>query len=76
MILRSRRYRVILGFTLGFLLCLVVSGLGFYWYLTNEGMLSREKLESVRTEAVNEYIENNPTGLIYILASDKKQERY
>jgi len=61
-----------MGFTFGFLLCLVLSGLFFYWYFANEGMLAREKLEAVRREAVNEYIENNPTGLIYILASDKR----
>jgi len=72
MILRSKRYRIIMGFTFGFLLCLVLSGLFFYWYFANEGMLAREKLEAVRREAVNEYIENNPTGLIYILASDKR----
>ncbi|NMA67147.1 MAG: hypothetical protein GX957_13100 [Clostridiaceae bacterium] len=72
MILRSKRHRIILGFTFGFLLCLILSGVAFYWYFAVEGDLSQKKLVEVRQQAVDEYIENNPTGLIYILTSDKR----
>ena len=72
MILRPQRYRTLMGFLLGLSLSLIVLGIGYaYYHSTVTSLGEKEKLD-IQKQAVEEYIQNNPTSLVYVVAKEKK----
>lgn len=71
MVFRPQRYRTMLGFLLGMLLTIIVSGIAFFYYQGNINEINEQKVLEIKNIAVEEYIQSHPTRLIYIAVSDK-----
>ncbi len=72
MILRPQRYRTLLGFLLGMFISIIILGVAFFYYQSNINKITEQKMLEIKNSAIEEYIENNPTSLIYIATSEKK----
>lgn len=68
MILRTKRYRTILGFVGGFILSSALLGGALYYYIVSQS----GNIEKIRDEAIEEYLAENPTSVLYVFAADKK----
>lgn len=68
MILRTKRHRTIMGFVAGFILSSALLGAAMYYYIISQS----GKIQDIKNEAISEYLENNPTSVIYVFATDKK----
>ncbi len=72
MVLRSKRHRMLLGLSIGFLSAFLLFGTGFYYYYKFERELSQARIAEIKEAAINEYFENNPLSPIYLFSSDKR----
>lgn len=72
MIIRPQRYRTLLGFLAGLSLTLIIAGAGYFYYRNNTYKMTEEEKSQIRQSAVEEYKQNNPTSLVYIVVSGKK----
>ena len=72
MILRPQRYRILLGFLAGLSLSVIIIGASYLYYRNNTYQLAEQEKLEIRRMAVEEYIQNNPTSLVYTVATDKK----
>jgi hypothetical protein len=64
MILRPQRYRTLMGFFLGMIISVIVTGIAFFFFQKNINEINMQKVE--------EYLQSHPVKLIYIAATDKK----
>ena len=76
MILRPQRYRILLGFLAGLSLSVIIIGASYLYYRNNTYQLAEQEKLEIRRMAVEEYIQNNPTSLVYTVTTDKSQERF
>lgn len=72
MIIRPQRYRTLIGFLLGVIISVIASGTAFFFYQRNINEINKKKIQEIKEIAVEEYLQNHPVKLIYILTSDKK----
>jgi hypothetical protein len=71
-ILRPQRYRILLGFLAGLSLSVIIIGASYLYYRNNTYQLAEQEKLEIRRMAVEEYIQNNPTSLVYTVTTDKK----
>jgi len=72
MVFRPQRYRTLAGFLLGVIISAIAAGTGLYFYQKNIDTFNEQRIQEIRKNAVDEYIQNHPVKLIYVAASDKK----
>lgn len=72
MIHRPQRYRIILGFILGLIISMIVFGVAYFYYLNHEKEMKEQEKAAIQQEAVDKYIQEHPTKVVYALAQDKK----
>jgi hypothetical protein len=69
---RPQRYRIILGFILGLIISMIVFGVAYFYYLNHEKEMKEQEKAAIQQEAVDKYIQEHPTKVVYALAQDKK----
>lgn len=69
---RPQRYRTLMGFLLGLILCTIVFGVIYFYYLNNSHEISEQEKTHIRDTAIEEFKNNHPTKLVYALIADKK----
>ncbi len=72
MIHRPQRYRILLGFILGLIISMIIFGVAYFYYLNHEQEIKDQEKAAIQNEAVEKYIQQHPTKLVYALMLDKK----
>lgn len=72
MFIRPQRYRVVLAFILGLSVSIAFLIGGYFLYQSNLSRVKTDLKVSLKQEAVDEYLQNNPVGLVYVFQKEKK----
>lgn len=72
MILRPQRYRTLMGFLAGLLISLILLAVGYAYYRTKVYKVTEAEKNTIAAKAVDDYIQKNPTKLVYLFSAPKK----
>lgn len=72
MILRPQRFRTLKGFILGLCVSLILLGLGYAYFQSTAHQMTVSEQSAIEQEAVDAYIKEHPTSLIYVAARELK----
>lgn len=72
MIHRPQRYRILLGFILGLIISMTIFGVAYFYYLNHEQDILEQEKMAIENEAVERYLQEHPTQIVYALSQDKK----
>lgn len=61
-----------MGFMMGLSISLVLAAFGFYYYQTKVHNLREAEKDEIRKEAVDQYIQEHPTSLVYVFGTSRK----